>query len=284
MIQSLMKMPMPADLKQLRSLLGGLPYYRKLLRDIAKRIRPITSLLKQGVKFVFAPAIETIVRELLAEFSTPPVLVYPNWDAVSDNPRPFLYWMPVWTVLVPPSTKSKMTTPFAPLCSSAALPPSRNVTGPRSIWKREASSRASSAFAVTCGVPVSDFFQTTRRSKARQDRRTQPASTAVDRIPYGVQLHPRISQRQCQRERRFSLPPAFACDGARPRWPRQSYSVRRRTRLPHPLARPTSWRTLRRACRLGWAGALRPQLWLGWAHALPSRFSRFSQTRAPNEG
>ena len=71
MIQSLMKMPMPADLKQLRSLLGGLPYYRKLLRDIAKRIRPITSLLKQGVKFVFTPATETIVRELLAEFSTP---------------------------------------------------------------------------------------------------------------------------------------------------------------------------------------------------------------------
>ena len=85
-----MKMPMPTDLKQLRSLLGGRSYYRKILRDMAKRIRPITSLLKQGVKFVFTPAMETIMRELLAELSTLPVLVYPNWDAVTDNTRPFL--------------------------------------------------------------------------------------------------------------------------------------------------------------------------------------------------
>ena len=84
-VDSLTKMPMPTDLKQLRSLLGGPSYYSKFLRDMAKRIRPITSLLKQGVKFVFTPALENIVRELLAEKATPPVLVYPKWDAVSEN-------------------------------------------------------------------------------------------------------------------------------------------------------------------------------------------------------
>ena len=77
-----MKMPMPEDLKQLRSLLGGLFYKTKFLRDMAKRIRPITSPFKQGVGFVFTPAMETIVRELLAELSTPSVLAHPNWDAV----------------------------------------------------------------------------------------------------------------------------------------------------------------------------------------------------------
>ena len=35
---------------------------------------------------------ETIVRELLAELSTLPVLVYPNWDAVIDNSRPLLLY------------------------------------------------------------------------------------------------------------------------------------------------------------------------------------------------
>ena len=65
--------------------LKKLPY-----RKMAKRIRPTTSLLKQGVKFVFIPAVETIVRELLAELSTPPVLVFPNWDDVTNNSRPFL--------------------------------------------------------------------------------------------------------------------------------------------------------------------------------------------------
>ena len=91
-VAALTKMPMPSDLKQLRSLLGGLSYYRKILADMAKRIRPITSLLKQGVKFVFTPPMETIVRTLLEELSAPPVLVYPNWNAVADNSRPFLLY------------------------------------------------------------------------------------------------------------------------------------------------------------------------------------------------
>ena len=74
----MMKMPMPENLNQLRSLLGYLSYYRKFLRDMAKRIRSITFFLKQGVKFVFTNSMETIVRELLAELSTPPVPVNPN--------------------------------------------------------------------------------------------------------------------------------------------------------------------------------------------------------------
>ena len=81
---------MPEDLKQLRSLFGGRSYYRNVLRDMAKRIRPITSIHKQGVKFVFTPAMEAIVGALHTELSTPPVLVYPNWDGVTDNSRPFL--------------------------------------------------------------------------------------------------------------------------------------------------------------------------------------------------
>ena len=59
---------------------------------MAKRIRPITSLLRQGVKFVFTPSMETIVRTLLEELSAPPVLVYPDWDAIADNSRPFLFY------------------------------------------------------------------------------------------------------------------------------------------------------------------------------------------------
>ena len=32
---------------------------------------------------------EIIVRTLLEELTAPPVLVYPGWDAVADNSRPF---------------------------------------------------------------------------------------------------------------------------------------------------------------------------------------------------
>ena len=59
---------------------------------MAGRVRPITSLLKQGVKYLFTPAMEVIVRKLLVELSAPPVLVYPDWDAVVDNSRHFLLY------------------------------------------------------------------------------------------------------------------------------------------------------------------------------------------------
>ena len=82
-------MPMPSDIKQLRSLLGGLSYYRKFLPDMARRIRPITALLKKGAKFDFTPDMEDTVRSFLAELAAPPILVFPNWDAVTDKSRPF---------------------------------------------------------------------------------------------------------------------------------------------------------------------------------------------------
>ena len=70
-------MPMPGDLKQVRALLGGVGYYRRVLRDLSKRIRPITSLLRKGIKFEFTPAMKVIVHEILAELAAPP-LVFPD--------------------------------------------------------------------------------------------------------------------------------------------------------------------------------------------------------------
>ena len=82
-------MPMSRGLKQLRSLLGGLSYYRKFLRNVPKRIRPTTALLKEGFKLLFTPTMEAIVRDMFAELAAPPVLVFPDWDAVEDGSRPF---------------------------------------------------------------------------------------------------------------------------------------------------------------------------------------------------
>ena len=88
-VAALTRMPMPTDIKQLRSLLGGLSYYRKFLPNMARRIRPITALLKKGATFDFTSAMEDIVRALLAELAAPPILVFPDWDAVIDKSRPF---------------------------------------------------------------------------------------------------------------------------------------------------------------------------------------------------
>ncbi|CAB1097244.1 unnamed protein product [Ectocarpus sp. CCAP 1310/34] len=88
-VSALTKMPMPEDVKQLRSLLDGLSYYRKFLPNMAKRIRYLTTLLKKQENFVFTLSMEQAVRVFLAELANPPVLVYPDWDAVSDASRPF---------------------------------------------------------------------------------------------------------------------------------------------------------------------------------------------------
>ena len=70
-VAALTRMPMPTDIKQLRSLLGGLSYYRKFLPNMARRIRPITALIKKGVAFDFTSIMEDTVRALLAELVTP---------------------------------------------------------------------------------------------------------------------------------------------------------------------------------------------------------------------
>ncbi|CAB1117629.1 unnamed protein product [Ectocarpus sp. CCAP 1310/34] len=77
-VSALTKMSMPKDVMQLRSLLGGLSYYRKFLPNMANRIRPLTTLLKKQEKFIFTPSMEQAVRVLSAELANPPVLVYPN--------------------------------------------------------------------------------------------------------------------------------------------------------------------------------------------------------------
>ena len=87
-VAALARMPMPTGIKQLRSLLGGLSYYRKFLPNMAYHIRPVTALLKKSAAFEFASAMEDTVRTLLAELAAPPILVFPDWDAVIDTSRP----------------------------------------------------------------------------------------------------------------------------------------------------------------------------------------------------
>ena len=78
---------MPRDLKQVHPLMGGVEYYRKFLSVLSKRIRPITSLLRKRVSFEFTPTMELIVSKILAKVATRSILVFPDWDAVADNPR-----------------------------------------------------------------------------------------------------------------------------------------------------------------------------------------------------
>ena len=65
-MSTLTRMPIPTDIKQLGSVLGGLSYYCKFLPNMAERIRPNTAILKKGARFDFVPAID-VVYALLVE-------------------------------------------------------------------------------------------------------------------------------------------------------------------------------------------------------------------------
>ena len=75
------------NVSELRSLLGGLSYYRKFLPNLSKRLQPITRLLKKDVPFSFDAEMEAVVREILKVLTKPPVLVYPDFKAARDGSR-----------------------------------------------------------------------------------------------------------------------------------------------------------------------------------------------------
>ncbi|CAB1115089.1 unnamed protein product [Ectocarpus sp. CCAP 1310/34] len=87
-VRALTHMPPPTNVKQLWSLLGGLSYYRKSLEYLATKVRPLNSLLKQGVPFKYIPGMVKVVKTLLSELARPPILVFPDWASIEDNSRP----------------------------------------------------------------------------------------------------------------------------------------------------------------------------------------------------
>ncbi|CAB1111208.1 unnamed protein product [Ectocarpus sp. CCAP 1310/34] len=91
-VRALTHTPPPTNVEQLQSLLGGLSHYRKFLKNLATKVRPLNSLLKQGVPFKYTPGMVKVVKTLLSELARPPILVFPDWAAIEDNSRPLHLW------------------------------------------------------------------------------------------------------------------------------------------------------------------------------------------------
>ena len=133
-------MPMLTDVKQVRALMGSINYYRIFLPDLSKRLRPSNSLLQKGVKFAFTPAMEKLVREILAELKTPPIWVFPNWDAVADGSRPFhVYCDACIDGFGADLEQEQADGSMNPSRTSAELRSTRKDIGPHSIWRPAAS-------------------------------------------------------------------------------------------------------------------------------------------------
>jgi hypothetical protein len=82
-VQEVMEWKPPKSVHQIRSFLGLAGYYRRFIPDFSRIAKPMTELLKKGVKFVWSEACEKAFHTLRQHLTSAPVLVQP------DNSKPF---------------------------------------------------------------------------------------------------------------------------------------------------------------------------------------------------
>ena len=88
-VEALLKMPMPTNVIQLRSLMGAVSYYRIFLPNIAAETKTPNALLTKGARFGFTAEHTQIVQTLLKTTIEPQVLAFPDLPAAIPGDRPF---------------------------------------------------------------------------------------------------------------------------------------------------------------------------------------------------
>ena len=214
-VSLLTNMPMPTDVKQVRALMGGVNYYRKLLPDLSKRLRPINALLRKGVKFAFTPAMEKLAREILAELTTPPVLVLPDWDAIADGSRPFHVYCDACIDGFGAALEQEQTDgskKSIAYISRATFDSERHRT-PLDLEI----DRIVSALKRLRGYIWGTKFRILSDHKALENIGKVGDHNArvqmMARIPHRVRLHPRLPQTKRERQRRLPVSLTGACHG-----------------------------------------------------------------------
>ena len=79
-IEVIQNLPLPSTVKDLRSFLGHVGYYRRFIQDFAKVSKPLTALLCKDKDFIIdkeGKCTFTILKQVLIKA---PILKSPNWD------------------------------------------------------------------------------------------------------------------------------------------------------------------------------------------------------------
>ncbi|CAM9819789.1 unnamed protein product, partial [Chrysoparadoxa australica] len=82
-------MKVPENLSQLRSFLGLASYYRRFVKDMSKKTKCLTDLLKKDVEFCMGEKEISTCKWILKELSRNAVQAYPNFEAAYSGKRRF---------------------------------------------------------------------------------------------------------------------------------------------------------------------------------------------------
>jgi hypothetical protein len=90
-VQDVIEWKQPQSVTDIRSFLGLARYYRRFIENFSKIAKPMTELLKNGVKFEWSQACEEAFQTLKDRLTTTPVLAQPNihknFDVYCDASR-----------------------------------------------------------------------------------------------------------------------------------------------------------------------------------------------------
>ena len=70
----------PTTIKGIRSFLGHVGFYRRLIRDFSKISRPICRLLEKDEKFDFDESCKAAFEDIKSRLVTTPIMVTPDWN------------------------------------------------------------------------------------------------------------------------------------------------------------------------------------------------------------
>src|SRR6185312_3366676 len=83
-VQEVMDWESPTSVHQIRSFLGLARYYRRFIPDFSRIAKPMTELLKKGVKFVWTDKCEEAFQTLKSRLAIAPVLATPDSTKLFD--------------------------------------------------------------------------------------------------------------------------------------------------------------------------------------------------------
>ncbi|KAG5883240.1 hypothetical protein JTB14_026461 [Gonioctena quinquepunctata] len=79
-VKAMLNIPSPKNVKEVRSINGTFAWYRRFIPDFVTLISPITSLMKKGRKFLWAPECEDSFRGIKECLVSAPVLNCPDFN------------------------------------------------------------------------------------------------------------------------------------------------------------------------------------------------------------
>lgn len=79
-IETIKNWPLPKTEKEVRQFLGILGYYRRFIKDFAKLVKPLTSLLRKDNDFVITPETQQRFEKCKEILTRDPVLIHPDFS------------------------------------------------------------------------------------------------------------------------------------------------------------------------------------------------------------